>query len=363
MTWKTLPTGLSGAGQRAPWLVGLAAASLWIAATACSGGVAADAVGGGGTPADAGYAATSEARPTIERTRAEAAEPEATPVASDARQEKQFPPRDHLNKIVQAYNVANDHPELLAGIPCYCPCELYGHGAVIDCYRSQHAASCNVCLDEAVQAGQLLEAQLRRGQGDMASIQAAVKDRYRRALMAQKAQELPGTDLPQGQAFLQVCSDCHQPPSPAMHTPADWGPSLARMEQYARARDAMPSQSAWQGAAGYVNSLAGQVPASTVAQVRQQLQDTVDYLKSAEGDSAYYPSVRDEVLTSDWFQRMADAYRTARNLPTELLASTPTSCNSCVDAGHTNLLACLNSWHAITCETAVEEIEKLAAEQ
>jgi len=273
--------------------------------------------------------------------------------------QKQFPPQDHLNKIVEAYNVANQYPELLTGLPCYCPCELYGHGGVIDCHRSQHAAMCNICMDEALEAAQLHEAQLQRGVDDVAAVQAQVKSRYRRAIAAQQAQGLPLMNTQQGQAFLQVCSDCHQPPSPAMHLGLDWDASLARMEQYARERNAMPPGALWQQAVAYVKQVAAQVPAATVAGVRQGLSDTVDHLKSTEGDAAYYPSVRDAVLDPAWAERMAAAYRSARDLPDELLASTATSCEPCREAGATSLLACLNSWQAITCETAIEEVEKL----
>ena len=106
-----------------------------------------------------------------------------------------------------------------------------------------------------------------------------------------------------------------------------------------------------------------QVPPATVAQTRQGLQATVEHLKATEGDAAYYPSVRDDVLDPAWAVRMAAAYNDARALPAELLASTPTACEPCNDAGNTNLLACLNSMQAITCETAIEEVEKLLAEQ
>jgi len=287
----------------------------------------------------------------------------AQPVAGAPAQTaiKQFPPQDHLEKVVRAYRVANQYPELLTGLPCYCPCELYGHGGVIDCHRSEHSASCNICMDEAIEAAQHYEAQMQVGEASIAAAQAAIKDRYRRALMAQKAQELPMMNTQQGQAFLQVCSDCHQPPSPAMHTSVDWDRSLARMEQYARQSDSIPPDASWQAAVDYVKNVAAQVPPSTVTQVRQSLADTVEHLKHAEGDAAYYPSARDEVLDPAWAERMAAAYAKARELPAELLASTPTACQTCLDAGHGNLLACLNSWHAITCETAIAEVEQLAA--
>ncbi len=327
-------------------------------------GAGCSAAAGGDEPSASAAAAAATA-PAEQPAASAAAEVAATPAAAPSvAPPQQFPPQDHLNKIVVAYTVASEHAELLTGLPCYCPCELYGHGGVIDCHRSQHAAMCNICMDEAIEAGQLYEAQLSRGEpGDIAAVQAQVKDRYRRALVAQTAQQLPNMNTQQGQAFLQACSDCHQPPSPGMHTPSDWDTTLTRMERYARGSNAMPTEQMWQAAISYVKSVAAQVPVNNVAQMRQSLQNTVEHLKETEGDAAYYPSVRDQVLDPVWAQRMATAYNDARALPAELLASTPTACKPCNDAGNTNLLACLNSWQAITCETAIEEIERLVASE
>ena len=308
---------------------------------------------------DSGAAATgAPATPAGAAATASTPAPQAAPAP-----QKQFPPQDHLNKIVAAYNVANDHPEVITGLPCYCPCELYGHGGVIDCHRSQHAAMCNVCMDEAIEAGQLYQQQLANGVDDIAAVQSQVKDRYRAALVQQTAQQFPMMNTQQGQAFLQACSDCHQPPSPAMHLASDWDASLLRMEQYASGMGAMQSDQVWQAAVEYVKSVSAQIPASTVAQYRQSLETTVQHLKQAEGDAAYYPSARDPVLDAAWAERMAAAYNAARALPAELLAATPTSCQECLDAGATDVLACLNSMRAITCETAIEEVERLVAAQ
>jgi hypothetical protein len=346
----------------------LAVLALGAAVVACSSGTAETAErppGSAATAADSGAGSSAAAAPAAPEgdhahpSAAAAATPATATTAQTAI--RQFPPQDHLEKVVRAYRVANQYPELLTGLPCYCPCELYGHGGVIDCHRSEHSASCNICMDEAIEAAQHYEAQMQVGEASIAAAQAAIKDRYRRALMAQKAQELPMMNTQQGQAFLQVCSDCHQPPSPAMHTSVDWDRSLARMEQYARQNGTLPPDATWQAAVNYVKSVAAQVPPSTVTQVRQSLADTVEHLKHAEGDAAYYPSARDEVLDPAWAERMAAAYAKARELPAELLASTPTACQTCLDAGHGNLLACLNSWHAITCETAIAEVEQLAA--
>ena len=57
----------------------------------------------------------------------------------------------------QAYTVARDHPELLAQLDCYCGCEQHeGHKNLLDCFRTDHGASCDICIGEAVTAGQML---------------------------------------------------------------------------------------------------------------------------------------------------------------------------------------------------------------
>jgi hypothetical protein len=57
----------------------------------------------------------------------------------------------------QAYIVARDHPELLAQLDCYCGCEEHeGHKNLLDCFRTNHGAGCDICVGEAVTAGQML---------------------------------------------------------------------------------------------------------------------------------------------------------------------------------------------------------------
>jgi hypothetical protein len=57
-----------------------------------------------------------------------------------------------------AYLVAQQHPELLAQLDCYCGCEQHeGHKNLLDCFRTNHAATCATCTGEAVTAGQLYE--------------------------------------------------------------------------------------------------------------------------------------------------------------------------------------------------------------
>lgn len=57
----------------------------------------------------------------------------------------------------QAYIVARDHPELLAQFDCYCGCEQNeGHKNLLDCFRTNHGASCDICTGEAVTAGKMV---------------------------------------------------------------------------------------------------------------------------------------------------------------------------------------------------------------
>jgi uncharacterized protein with PCYCGC motif len=57
----------------------------------------------------------------------------------------------------QAYITARDHPELLAQLDCYCGCEQNeGHKNLLDCFRTNHGASCDICMGEALTALQML---------------------------------------------------------------------------------------------------------------------------------------------------------------------------------------------------------------
>jgi hypothetical protein len=61
-------------------------------------------------------------------------------------------------KTRQAYVVAQQHPDLLAQLHCYCGCEQHeGHRNLLDCFRTNHGAGCATCVGEAVMAGQLYD--------------------------------------------------------------------------------------------------------------------------------------------------------------------------------------------------------------
>jgi len=50
-------------------------------------------------------------------------------------------PERFANAFVRrAYEIAREIPGILAQQPCYCYCDQYGHGSLLDCYRSDHGA-------------------------------------------------------------------------------------------------------------------------------------------------------------------------------------------------------------------------------
>lgn len=57
--------------------------------------------------------------------------------------------------VVQAYTAAREIAGVLAQQPCYCGCQRRGHRSLLDCFTDEHAVTCNICLKEAIFAGQL----------------------------------------------------------------------------------------------------------------------------------------------------------------------------------------------------------------
>lgn len=60
---------------------------------------------------------------------------------------------DDYPRIASVYRAAAENPQLLDGLYCYCNCaEHAGHYSLLECYSSDHAAKCDVCLSEAEMA-------------------------------------------------------------------------------------------------------------------------------------------------------------------------------------------------------------------
>jgi hypothetical protein len=56
-------------------------------------------------------------------------------------------------RVQQVYEMVAEIPHVIDGIYCYCDCsEHAGHYSLLDCYNSDHAARCDICLSEAAMA-------------------------------------------------------------------------------------------------------------------------------------------------------------------------------------------------------------------
>jgi hypothetical protein len=65
------------------------------------------------------------------------------------------PAKFKSGSVRAAYQVAREIPEVLAQRPCYCYCQRIGHRGLLDCFQTEHAATCNICIKEALLAGQM----------------------------------------------------------------------------------------------------------------------------------------------------------------------------------------------------------------
>ena len=59
-------------------------------------------------------------------------------------------------RVRAAYEAARKYAHVLEEIYCYCRCkENIGHRALVECFESDHAANCDVCMNEAVIAARM----------------------------------------------------------------------------------------------------------------------------------------------------------------------------------------------------------------
>lgn len=73
------------------------------------------------------------------------------------------PAKFHSSETREAYQMAKDTPELFAQQPCYCRpdpgmrdhCDRHGHHSLLDCFKTAHAATCAICLKEALLVGSM----------------------------------------------------------------------------------------------------------------------------------------------------------------------------------------------------------------
>lgn len=69
----------------------------------------------------------------------------------------QLPPTLSPDRFIgpahDAYKIAQEIPETLAQLPCYCHCDMsMGHKSLHSCFEDTHASQCAVCVSEALVA-------------------------------------------------------------------------------------------------------------------------------------------------------------------------------------------------------------------
>ena len=84
---------------------------------------------------------TPAASPGTDNSRSE----DVPPFHTDPEDAKPFPStldpaRFHIPFVARAYAIAQEIPDVLAQQPCYCYCQGFGHGSLLDCYTSDHGA-------------------------------------------------------------------------------------------------------------------------------------------------------------------------------------------------------------------------------
>ena len=78
------------------------------------------------------------------------------------------------DRIVRAYEAAQEMPGVLDGLYCHCDCRHhFNHRSLLTCFQSEHGASCDICLDEAWMA-----AQMHRQGKSLAEIRQAVDAQF-----------------------------------------------------------------------------------------------------------------------------------------------------------------------------------------
>ena len=61
-------------------------------------------------------------------------------------------------RVRLAYDAAKQYAHVLEQIYCYCHCKKnIGHRALVECYETDHASGCDVCMNEAMIAARMTQ--------------------------------------------------------------------------------------------------------------------------------------------------------------------------------------------------------------
>ena len=83
---------------------------------------------------------------------------QATEALAASNLRRTLDPMQFTGPVREAYKVAQENPELLVQLHCYCGCDrTNGHKNLLDCYRDHHGASCSICTGEALEAKKLFD--------------------------------------------------------------------------------------------------------------------------------------------------------------------------------------------------------------
>ena len=74
-------------------------------------------------------------------------------------------PARFTGKTASAYKVAQEKPDLLDAMYCYCYCKkTIGHKSLLSCFTDGHASKCTICQDQAFYAKRMQDKGLDIGQ-------------------------------------------------------------------------------------------------------------------------------------------------------------------------------------------------------
>jgi hypothetical protein len=81
-----------------------------------------------------------------------------------------------VGQTERAYQVAQEISETIDQLYCYCECDKHsGHLTLLSCYTDNHAANCDICQDEALDA-----AKMKKQGYSMAEIRSRIDGKYSR---------------------------------------------------------------------------------------------------------------------------------------------------------------------------------------
>jgi hypothetical protein len=81
-----------------------------------------------------------------------------------------------VGQTERAYRVAQEISDTIDQLYCYCECDKHsGHLTLLSCFTDNHAANCDICQDEALDAAKLMKQGYR-----MAEIRSRIDSKFSR---------------------------------------------------------------------------------------------------------------------------------------------------------------------------------------